>query len=83
MTEQLHGRADHFISLFVQQRGGDGTVHTTTHRHQHSLSAHALRRACDLELPLIEAAIAQYTAYVEERGAADAETVSITRLYQD
>jgi 3-hydroxyisobutyrate dehydrogenase len=42
----------------------------------------AVREAGRLELPLLQAAIGQYRAYVEERGAGDAETFSITRLYQ-
>ncbi|MES2537827.1 MAG: NAD(P)-dependent oxidoreductase [Pseudomonadota bacterium] len=44
-------------------------------------SVDALRAVCGLELPLIEAAIGQYKKYVEERGAAEQETVSIARLY--
>ncbi len=43
----------------------------------------AARAAGGLELPLLQAAIGQYRAYVEEQGAGDAETFSITRLYQD
>jgi 3-hydroxyisobutyrate dehydrogenase-like beta-hydroxyacid dehydrogenase len=35
-----------------------------------------------LQLPLLEAAIGQYRAYVEEHGAAEAETFSITRMYR-
>ena len=42
----------------------------------------AARAAGGLELPLIQAAIGQYRAYVEERGAGDAETFSISRLYR-
>ncbi len=42
----------------------------------------AAREAGELTLPLLQAAIGQYRAYVEERGAGDAETFSITRLYQ-
>lgn len=42
----------------------------------------AARAAGGLELPLLQAAIGQYRAYVEEYGAGDAETFSITRLYQ-
>ncbi len=40
-----------------------------------------VRAAEALELPLLQAAIGQYRAYVEERGAGDAETFSITRMY--
>jgi 3-hydroxyisobutyrate dehydrogenase len=36
----------------------------------------------DLQLPLVEAAIEQYRRYVEDRGAGDAETFSIERLYR-
>jgi 3-hydroxyisobutyrate dehydrogenase-like beta-hydroxyacid dehydrogenase len=43
----------------------------------------AARTAGGLELPLLQAAIGQYRSYVEEHGAGDAETFSITRLYQD
>ncbi len=43
----------------------------------------AARAAGGLELPLLQAAIGQYRAYVEEHGAGDSETFSITRLYQD
>ena len=43
----------------------------------------ASRAAGGLELPLLQAAIGQYRAYVEDYGAGDAETFSITRLYQD
>lgn len=43
----------------------------------------AARAAGGLELPLLQAAIGQYQTYVEECGAGDAETFSITRLYQD
>lgn len=42
----------------------------------------ALRAAGGLELPLLQAAVAQYAAYVEQRGAGDAETFSIPRLYR-
>jgi 3-hydroxyisobutyrate dehydrogenase-like beta-hydroxyacid dehydrogenase len=42
----------------------------------------AAREAGALTLPVLQAAIGQYRAYVEERGAGDAETFSITRLYQ-
>lgn len=41
----------------------------------------AIRATTGLGLPLIESAVGQYAAYVERHGAADAETVSITRLY--
>jgi 3-hydroxyisobutyrate dehydrogenase-like beta-hydroxyacid dehydrogenase len=43
----------------------------------------ALREAGGLDLPLLQAAVGQYRAYVKERGAGEAETFSITRLYQD
>lgn len=43
----------------------------------------ALRQAGGLDLPLLQAAIGQYRAYVNVRGAGEAETFSITRLYQD
>jgi 3-hydroxyisobutyrate dehydrogenase len=42
----------------------------------------ALRAAGGLELPVLQAAVGQYRAYVNERGAGEAETFSITRLYQ-
>jgi 3-hydroxyisobutyrate dehydrogenase len=42
----------------------------------------ALRVAGGLELPLVQTAVAQYRAYVEQHGAGDAETFSIPRLYQ-
>jgi 3-hydroxyisobutyrate dehydrogenase-like beta-hydroxyacid dehydrogenase len=42
----------------------------------------ALRAAGGLELPLLQTAVAQYRAFVEQRGAGDAETFSIPRLYQ-
>lgn len=41
----------------------------------------ALRAAVGVELPLLQAALAQYRAYVEERRAGEAETFSIPRLY--
>jgi 3-hydroxyisobutyrate dehydrogenase-like beta-hydroxyacid dehydrogenase len=41
-----------------------------------------VRAAGGLGLPLLQAAIGQYRAYVEERGEGDAETFSITRLYE-
>lgn len=43
----------------------------------------AVRTAGGLDLPVLEAAVGQYRAYVEEHGAGDAETFSITRLYED
>lgn len=46
-------------------------------------SVDTLREASELELPLVQSAIAQYAAYVEQRGGANCETISITRLYQD
>ena len=42
----------------------------------------ALRQSGGLDLPLLQAAIGQYRAYVNVRGAGEAETFSITRLYQ-
>ena len=42
----------------------------------------ALRAGAGIDLPLLQTAVAQYRAYVEERGAGDAETFSIPRLYQ-
>lgn len=41
----------------------------------------SLRAGGELELPLLQAAVAQYRTYVKERGAGDAETFSIPRLY--
>ncbi|MDB5857608.1 MAG: 2-hydroxy-3-oxopropionate reductase, partial [Ramlibacter sp.] len=41
----------------------------------------ALRQERGVELPLLQAALAQYRFYAEERGGADAESASITRLY--
>jgi 3-hydroxyisobutyrate dehydrogenase-like beta-hydroxyacid dehydrogenase len=43
----------------------------------------ALCRAGSLDLPLLQTAVAQYATYVEQRGAGDAETFSITRLYEN
>lgn len=43
----------------------------------------AVRTAGGLDLPLLEAAVGQYRVYVEEHGAGDAETFSISRLYED
>lgn len=43
----------------------------------------ALCRAGSLDLPLLQSAIAQYSIYVEQRGAGEAETFSITRLYEN
>jgi 3-hydroxyisobutyrate dehydrogenase len=42
----------------------------------------ALRAAGGLELPLLQASLAQYKSYVDDHGAGDAETFSIPRLYQ-
>ncbi len=41
-----------------------------------------VRASGGLALPLLQAAIGQYRAYVEEHGAGDAETFSITRMYR-
>lgn len=41
----------------------------------------SMRSVGKLELPLLQTATAQYRTYVNERGAGDAETFSIPRLY--
>lgn len=41
-----------------------------------------LRRKCGLELPVVESAIGQYDAYVQDHGGASMETLSISRMYQ-
>lgn len=41
----------------------------------------AAREAAALQLPVLQAAIDQYRAYVEEHGAGEAETFSIARMY--
>jgi 3-hydroxyisobutyrate dehydrogenase len=41
----------------------------------------ALRQERGVELPLLQAALAQYRVYAEDRGGADKESASITRLY--
>lgn len=41
----------------------------------------SIRSGAKLKLPLLQTATAQYRTYVKERGAGDAETFSIPRLY--
>src|SRR5207245_1798680 len=36
VTEQLHRRADHVVTLLDEQRRGDGAIHAAGHRDQHS-----------------------------------------------
>lgn len=45
-------------------------------------SVDELRKACALELPVLQSAIQQYDTYVNVRGEADKDTFSITHLYQ-
>jgi hypothetical protein len=35
VTPDLQGHPDHVVPFFLKQGGGDGTVHPTTHRHNH------------------------------------------------
>ncbi len=40
----LHGDAHHFITFIIEHQGGNGTVNTAAHRHQHfSFTAHSYK----------------------------------------
>src|SRR5205085_7310683 len=46
IAEQLHGRADHIVTLLDEQRRGDGRIDAAGHRDQHSLPHRQAPTAC-------------------------------------